>query len=100
MGVTSFQVGADSFNQLGGASGAFWINVGIGVHDVVAYVIFHHLGGQALDGATERSDQHQHVGTADFRLKRALDGLDLSLDAADAGNQLGFVFDRMGHPRI
>ena len=50
MGVTSFQVGADDFDQLGGASGAFRVGVGIRVRDVVADVIFHHLGGQALDG--------------------------------------------------
>ena len=40
----------------------------------------------ALDGPTERSDQHQHVGAADFRLKGALDGLDLSFDAVDASD--------------
>src|ERR1700722_9955409 len=48
----SFQVGANNFNQVCGASGALRINVGVGVHNVVADVIFHHLDGQALDGPT------------------------------------------------
>jgi len=48
MCVTSFQVRWDDSAQLGCDSGAFRAPRRHRVHDVVRYVIFHHLGGQAI----------------------------------------------------
>ena len=47
------------------------------------------------DRALHRSDQHQHIGTADLRLQRAFDGLELPLDTPDAADELRLVLDRV-----
>jgi hypothetical protein len=67
---------------------------------VMADVIFEKLDGQTVHGTTNRGDQHQYVGTAEFGFQRALDRLDLSLDAADTAGELRFVLDRMHEDNI
>ena len=84
----SFQIGADDLDQLGCAPRASRIAICIGIHDVIADVIFHDLGAQTVDCTAQGSDKHQYVRTADFGLKRPLDSFDLPFDATDAAISL------------
>src|SRR4051812_2555100 len=66
--LSLFQVGPHHLDQLGRALGTVGIRLVVRVHNVVADVIFHQFGGQAVDGPAHRGDQHQDVGAADLRL--------------------------------
>jgi hypothetical protein len=68
-----------------------------GIDQMHADVIFDHFAHQAVDRAPRGRDELQHVGTADFLLKRPLDGLDLSPNAPHAIQEFGFLSDGMGH---
>jgi len=92
--------GSDDFDQLGGPTGAFGVGIGFGIHDMVADVIFHHLGAQAVHSPAQRSDQHQDVGAANLGLERTFDGFDLAFYAADACDELVLVADRMSHENL
>jgi hypothetical protein len=70
------------------------------IDHVMADVIFEKLGRQSVHSPTNRSDQHQHVGAAELGFQRALDRLDLSLDATDTAGELGFVLDRVHENNI
>ena len=67
------------------------------IDDVMANVIFEKLGRQSIHGTSHRCDEHQHVGATDLGFQRALDRLDLPLDAPDAADELGFVLDGVRH---
>jgi len=66
-----------------------------GIDHMMADVVLEKLSCQSVHGTSNRGDQHQHVSAAEFGFQRALDGLDLSLDATDTARELGFVLDRM-----
>lgn len=60
-------------------------------------VILNHLGHQAIHGAADGGNDLEHVGTTDFGLERALNGLYLPTNASNASQKLGFLSNRVGH---
>src|SRR3569832_1740285 len=97
--IVSLQIGPNYIDQVGRTLGLVGVLLAGGVDDVMADVVFQQLGGEAVDGAAHRGHQHQHVGAAELGFQRALDRLDLSLDAPDPADQLRFVLDGVRHDR-
>src|SRR5882757_1561026 len=91
----SLQVRSNDFDQIRRAFGLLWIAFKSGIDDVMTDVVLKQFGGQPTDGASDRRDQHQRIGTADFRLQRTLDRVELPFDASNPSNELRLVFDRV-----
>lgn len=84
----SLQVRSDNFDQVGGPLGFRGVLLMRGIDNVMPDVILEKLRGQSVHGAPHRSDQHQHVGAAEFGFQRALDRVKLSLDASNPADEL------------
>src|SRR5580704_17471040 len=91
----SLQIGLHGLDQLFGA--AHPLGVLDGLDHVLADVVLHHLGHQAVHGAACRDDQMQHGGAALLVLQRALDRLDLAAHPPDPVEQLVLLDFRMRH---
>src|SRR5580700_6361435 len=89
------QVRPHDLDQVLGPFGLVWVLLVRGIDHVMTDVIFEKLDCQPVHSTTNRGDQHQYVGAAEFGFQRALDRLDLSLDATDTAGELRFVLDRM-----
>jgi hypothetical protein len=61
------------------------------------YMILYDLAQQAIHCAAAAGNALQDVRATDFLFQRALNGLDLTANAADSVQQLGFLSDRMAH---
>jgi hypothetical protein len=92
-----FQVCADHIDQLGRPLGPLRIWLVGRINHVVADVVLHQLDREAVHGATDGGDQHQHVRAAELGFQGPLDRLDLPLDPADPGQELRLFLDRVGH---
>jgi len=64
---------------------------------MLAQMVFHNLGGQAGHRAARGGELAQDLAARPFGLKRALDPLDLALETTNAGDELLFVADGVGH---
>ncbi|CAG9268140.1 hypothetical protein PUN4_550184 [Paraburkholderia unamae] len=91
----SLEVAVDNFDQL--LFPAAMIVVGFRVDEMGADMVLEHHGEQAVHRAAAARDELQHIHAAAFILKRALDGLDLSLDAAHPVKQFLFVANGVAH---
>ena len=69
------------------------VGVLLGVNQVGANVILDHLRHQAGDAAANARDHMHDPFAVGFLVQRALDGLDLAADAADARHQSLLLFD-------
>ena len=94
-----FEVGADEIDEvlgyfLRGERGA------TGLQHVLADVVFEDLGHEAVDTAADVGEEHEDVGAVSVAAEGALDGVDLTTDALDAGEEFfvltmsHFVFPR------
>jgi hypothetical protein len=84
--IALFEVGADEVDEvlgyfLRGERGA------TGLHHVLADVVFEDLGHEAVDSAADVGEEHENVGAVSVAAKGALDGVDLTADALDAGEE-------------
>ena len=61
------------------------------------YMVLKHLGHKTVDTAPDVRKKHENVGAIVLCGERALDGVDLSANAFDAGNELLFFFINVGH---
>jgi hypothetical protein len=93
--VNLLQVGAHYVDQF--FSGLRALGLMARLDQVRANVILDHLGHQSVDGAAGAGDELQHVGAADLLVERPFDGFDLSANAPDAIEQLGFFTNRVTH---
>jgi hypothetical protein len=94
MGIALFEVGADEVDEvlgyfLRGERGA------TGLHHVLADVVFEDLGHEAVDAAADVGEEHEDVGAVSVAAEGALDGVDLTADALDAGEE--FLVLTMSH---
>jgi hypothetical protein len=71
--------------------------MGVGVDEVGADVVFDDLGHQPGHGAAGAGDQVHDRLAAGFTVEGTFDRLDLAADAADAGEELLFFPDGVGH---
>ena len=94
---SSFEIGADNFEQLLRRFGVQRIRVLFGIDEMRAHVVLDDFGHQTGHGPADSGDQVHHLFAASFAVERALDGLDLAPDAAHAGQQLLLFADGMGH---
>ncbi|HXP10021.1 MAG TPA: hypothetical protein VN828_16070 [Acidobacteriaceae bacterium] len=81
-----FEVSADEVDEvlgyfLRGERGA------TGLHHVLADVVFEDLGHEAVDTAADVGEEHEYVGAISVAAEGALDGVDLTADALDAGEK-------------
>jgi hypothetical protein len=81
-----FEIGADEIDEvlgyfLRGERGA------TGLHHVLADVVFEDLGHEAIDTAADVGEKHEDVGAVSVAAEGALDGVDLTADALDAGEE-------------
>ena len=60
-------------------------------------VVFDHLGHEAVDRPPDGRDQLQRLRAPRLSLESPFEGLDLSPDAADPADQLGFAADGVAH---
>lgn len=66
-----------------------WIATRCGrVDDMIADVVFNHLGDQSIERAATRRDLLQNRSATGLRLHRAFNRLELTADAADPGQKL------------
>jgi hypothetical protein len=61
------------------------------------YVILYDFAQQAIHRSATARNTLQHIGATDFLLQRTLNGLDLTSNASDPVQQLGFFTDRVTH---
>jgi hypothetical protein len=81
-----FEVGADEVDEvlgyfLRGERGA------TGLQHVLADVVFEDLGHEAVDTAADVGEEHEDVGAVGVAAEGALDGVDLTADTFDAGEE-------------
>jgi hypothetical protein len=81
-----FEVGADEVDEvlgyfLRGERGA------AGLHHVLTDVVFEDLGHEAVDTAADVGEEHEDIGAVGVAAEGALDGVDLTADALDAGEE-------------
>jgi hypothetical protein len=81
-----FEIGAHQVDEvlgyfLRGERGA------TGLHHVLADVVFEDLGHEAVDAAADVGEEHEDVGAVSVAAEGALDGVDLTADALDAGEE-------------
>ena len=91
------QVGVKNFDQFFCAHCPVAVWVVCRIADMKADVILHDLGHEAVHRAARGSDEVHDLGAAPFTRERALQGLDLTANAAHAVQQLGFFLNRMCH---
>jgi hypothetical protein len=60
-------------------------------------MILYDLAQQAIHRASTAGDALQNVGATNFLFQSALNGLDLTSNATDAIQQLGFLADGVTH---
>jgi hypothetical protein len=72
---------------------AFAVCLARWIDDVETNVILDNLRHEAIDRAAHGGDEMQHVAAADFFLKRAFHGLDLTANTADTLRQFRFLSD-------
>jgi hypothetical protein len=61
------------------------------------YMILYDFAQQAIHGSATARNTLQHIGATDFLFQRALNGLDLTANATDPVQQLGFLTDCVTH---
>ena len=64
---------------------------------MMPYMVLKHLGHETVDTAPHVRKKHENVGAIVLCSERAFDGVDLSANAFDAGNELLFFFIDVGH---
>jgi hypothetical protein len=81
-------------DQVRGTSDLLRILLMCGINDVMADMVLEKLGRrQSIHGTFRRCHEYRHVGAAEFGIARTLDRLDLSLDAPNWADELGFGVD-------
>ena len=95
--VCSLEISVDHFDELIGRVSVQRAGILVGVYKMGADVVFHHLGHQSGDAATNARN-HVHDALA-FGLfgEGALNRFDLAANATDARRKLLLVSDRMRH---
>jgi hypothetical protein len=83
---TSFQVAADNLNDI---VGGFFRGFGIPRH-VIANVVFHQLGHEAVDGAASGGEALEGVGARLIFMKRAKNAFELPDDFLGAIDEIEF----------
>jgi hypothetical protein len=61
------------------------------------YMILYDFAQQAIHRSATTRNTLQHIGATDFLFQRTLNGLDLTSNATDPVQQLGFLTDRVTH---
>jgi hypothetical protein len=90
--VLLFEIAVDNLEEL-----LAGLDIGGCARKMGPDVVLYNLGQQAIHRAAAAGNALQYVGTTDFLFQRALDCLDLTSNAADPIQQLGFFTDRMAH---
>ena len=67
------------------------------VEDMELHVVFKDLAHETVERSARRSDALQDVAAFDFVGQRALDCVDLTADATDAMEELGFFANGVTH---
>src|ERR1700748_1033111 len=95
--LPSLQIDMNDVDELIGRLGVQRARIPFRVDQMRSNVVLDHLGHQSCDAAADAGD-HVHDALA-FGLfgQCPLDRIDLAADAADARDQLLFLFDGMGH---
>ena len=88
-------IGADDVEQLLGRLGVQGAGIALGVDQMRLYVVLDDDGHQTGHRASGAGDQVHHLFAAGLQLQRALNGLHLSAQPADAGEQLLLLQDRV-----
>jgi hypothetical protein len=95
----SLEIGADDIDQLVGGVGSVRVALSLGIDDVDTDVVLHNLGHEAVDRPPDGRDQLQRLRAPRLSLESPFEGLDLSPNAADPADQLGFAAAGMAHDR-
>ena len=88
-----FEIGAHHVDQLFGAAHPLAVVPVLGIKDVRANVVFHHLRHEAVHGAARGGDQLQDFCALDLSLQSALDRFNLAAQAAHAIEELALLSD-------
>ena len=64
---------------------------------MMPYVVLKHLGHKTVDAAADVRKEHENIRTIVLRRERAFDGIDLSSNAFDTGNELLLFFFDVRH---
>src|ERR1700722_13575303 len=64
---------------------------------MMPYMILKHLGHKTVDTAPDVRKKHENIGAIVLCGERAFDGIDLSANAFDAGNELLLFFVDVRH---
>ena len=64
---------------------------------MMPYMVLKHLGHKTVDTAADVRKKHENVRAIVLRSERAFDGVDLSANAFDAGNELLLFFIDVRH---
>jgi hypothetical protein len=87
------QIGTHHVDQLFGTTHPLAVVPVLGIKDVRANVIFHHLRHEPIHGAASGGDELQHLGALDLPLQSALDRFNLAAQAAHAIEELALLSD-------
>jgi hypothetical protein len=92
-----FQVLMDDLDELFGSRHARVVALGPRVDHVLANVVLDHLGNEAIQGTPAGGGLLKYIGTVLAHLDCALNGLELTAQASDAVQKLGFLFSDVAH---
>ena len=99
-GASLLQVGMNDFDQLICRICIERAGVLLGIDQMGADVIFHHLGHQTCDTSTDAGNHVHDALALSFFAQRTFDGLNLPAYTADARKQPLFLSDGMAYATI
>jgi hypothetical protein len=92
MAAVLFEIAVDDLEEL-----LAGLDIGGCAGKMGFYMILYDLAQQAIHRTATARNTLQYIGATDFLFQRTFNGLDLTSNATDSVQQLGFLTDRVTH---